>query len=408
MAVTVTREMMNQYSSATAGGTTVPDLFIRDVDEFIPFIKDVNADFIKKIPTKGTVNKLKYEWGDGDLTPTEVKATSTVNSSALAFDVDFSKYVQQYDVILNVNTGEQLRVTAEPTTASLTVVRGHGGSTPAAVTTGNTFRILGPAVPEGADTPNSPSSQGSLDFNYPQIFEYSWAYTHRGRVTPTYEVKSDRFKHEMKLKMQEAARDLNRTAIFGLRSQGNGSGTPSTTGGARQFAKAHVTDLTGNPIELNHLLDLLQNQYEDVGSSSMSKEMWMTPTTKRILNSFLNPIRMANVSDAKLNMTLDSIETDFGTITMKTDTEFLNGEIFTFNFSDLGRYAYEGGNWVTGLMSTEGWYDRGFLRGDFGFKWPAPRRRGAILGISTDKTDYPNYDVQGLHLSPTNVINIEP
>lgn len=408
MAVTVTREMINQYSSATTGGTTVPDLFVRDVDEFIPLMSEVNADFIKKIPSKGSVNKLKYEWGEGDLTPTIVQATSGIGAATTTLPVNYPAYVQQYDVILNETTNEQFRVTAEPSGSNLTIVRGHGGSTPAAIGTSDQLRILGPAVPEGADTPNSPSSQGSLDYNFPQILEYSWTMTHRGRVTPTHEFKSDRFKAELKRKMEEAARDLNRFAIYGLRSQGQGDTiAPSTTGGARQFAKAGVIQKGGDAIELNDLFDMFQDRYIDVGNN-FAKEVWMHPADKRIMNSFLNPIRMATVTDAKLNMTLDSLDTDFGTITFKTDTEFPRGELYTFNFSDLARFTYEGGNWKTGMFSTEGWYDRGFLRGDFGFKWAAPRRRGAILGFSTDTTDYENYNAMGLQVNVANTVNVTP
>lgn len=396
--------MINQYDSNTSGGTTVPELFMRDVDEFIPLMSDVNADFIKKIPTKGSVKKLKYEWGEGDLTPTVIEATTAVGAGATSIDVDFGTYAQHYDVILNETTDEQFRVTAEPSGNTLTISRGHGGSTPAAINPGDQLRILGPAVPEGADTPYSPSSQGSLDFNFPQILEYSWVMTHRGRVTPTHEFKSDRFKIELKRKMEEAARDLNRIAIYGLRNQGAGDTVdPSTTGGARQFAKAGVMQKSGDPIELNDLFDMLQDRYLDVGNN-FAKDVWLHPADKRIMNSFLNPIRMATVTDAKLNMTLDSLDTDFGTITFKTDTEFPRGELYTFNFKDLGRFTYEGGNWKTGMFSTEGWYDRGFLRGDFGFKWAAPRRRGAILGFSTDTTDYENYDKMGLQVAVTNNI----
>ncbi len=395
----VTREMINSYPQSVAGGTTVDGLFIRDVDEFIPLMKDTDAKFIRNINASGTINKLKYEFGEGDLPPREVQLTDAVTDGVeTTFTVDFPKYVQKYDVLWIPATDEQVRVTADPTT-TLTVVRGHGGSTPAAIPAGAEIKILGPAVPEGADTPESPSSQGDLDYNYPQIFEYSWSVTHRGKVTPTYEVKSDRFKWELKRKMEEAAMDLNRTAIYGLRSAGDGTATnPSTTGGARQFAKANrIEKVGGAPLELSDFLDALELQYKDVGQSEMSKTFYGTIRTKRILNSFLNPLRRATVTDAKLNLTMDTIDTDFGEIKFVVDEEFPEGEMYSFNFKDIKRLTYEGGSWKTGMFSTNGWYDRGFLRGDFGFNWAAPRRRCAIIGFSSDPSDYPDYDSVGIN-----------
>src|SRR5690606_24584494 len=163
----------------------------------------------------------------------------------------------------------------------------------------------------------------------------SWSITHRGKVTPTYEIKSDRFKWELKRKMKEAALDLNRTAIFGQRSPGDGTATnPSTTGGARQFAKANRVELTGEPLELSHFLNALEMQYKDVGLSEMSKTFYGNVRSKRILNSFLNPLRRATTTDAKLNLTMDTIDTDFGEIKFVIDEEFPDGELYSFNFKD--------------------------------------------------------------------------
>lgn len=404
----VTREMINSYPQSVAGGTTVDDLFIRDVDDFIPLMKDTDAKFIRNITASGTVNKLKYEFGEGDLPPREVKVTTAVtDGTETTIEVDHPEYIQQYDVLWVPETDEQMRVTDRPD-STVTVTRGHGGSTADAIAVGTEIKILGPAVPEGADTPDSPSSQGNLDYNYPQIFEYSWSITHRGKVTPTYEIKSDRFKWELKRKMKEAALDLNRTAIFGLRSPGDGTATnPSTTGGARQFAKANRVELTGEPLELSHFLNALEMQYKDVGLSEMSKTFYGNVRSKRILNSFLNPLRRATTTDAKLNLTMDTIDTDFGEIKFVIDEEFPDGELYSFNFKDIKRTTYEGGSWKTGMFSTYGWYDRGFLRGDFGFVWAAPRRRCAIVGFSSNPADYENYDAVGLPVSFVNNVTVE-
>lgn len=385
--------MLNSQPQSVAGGTTVNDLFIRDVDDFIPLMKESDAKFIRNITASGTVNKLKYEFGEGDLPPREVVVTAQALVGADNIQVDFPKYVQQYDILRNKRTNEQFRVNAVPGATLTGLVRGHGGSTPMQMEINDVLMILGPAVPEGADTPDSPSSQGSLDYNYPQIFEYSWATTHRGRVTPTYEVKSDRFKWELKRKMDEAALDLNRTAIYGLRSAGDGTGTvPSTTGGARQFAKANQVDVLTAPLTLAHFLNALELQYKDVGKSEMSKTFYGTIRAKRIVNSFINPLRRANVSDAKLNLTVDSISTDFGDIKFVVDEEFPDNELYSFNFKDIKRTTYEGGSWKTGMFSTNGWYDRGFLRGDFGFVWAAPRRRCSVVNFDTNPASYPDYD----------------
>jgi len=393
---TLTREMMNQYSSAVAGGNTPPDLFVRDIPDFIPLVTRHDAPLAKAVKTGSEVTVLKSEWGEGDLTPTRVKTAAAVaDATTLNITVDAPKAIQKYDVLYFTDNGEQVRVnTINDSTGVLTVFeRGHGGSTAAAHNSQVEIIILGPAVPEGANTPDSPFQQGDLDYNYPQIFEYSWKYTHRGRVTPTYEIKSDRFKEELRRKMLEATRDLDLTMLYGLRNQGDGQGSnASTMNGVRAGTIQNRIDLAGAPLTLLSVLDLLEQIFKKVGQSEMAKTLYGDAFTKRLINSFLNASRRSTAMDAKLNLTLDVIQTDFGDIKYVTHYNWSPGEVHLLNINDFSRHAYKGGNWTSGLFSTEGWYDRGFLRGDFTLKMPAPSRRGALVGFSVDPTDYPDLD----------------
>lgn len=400
MPVSLTRDMVNSYSTAVTGGTTPADLFIRDVPDFIPIIGRTDVSFIKTLGTGKTGKMLKMEYGSGDVAPRTVNLTAAVlDGVATGLTVDVASSLQVYDMLYFPDNGEIARVTALPGTASpnVTVARGHGGTPAAAHASGLNVLIIAPAVPEGADTPYSPIAQGEVDWNTYQILEYSWVFTHRGRVVPTYEVQTDRFKHEVKKKMEEAALDLNNLAIYGVRALGDGSKTnPSTTAGVRQATTHNRFNLNAAPLTLATFMDMFQQIYLDVGQNNMAKTVFLNPFSKRIVNSFFNATRRTSGGDAKMSIKWDTVETDFGEIRFIIQYDWPKGEAFAVNTEDCKRHAFEGGNWSTGLMSTDGWYDRGFLRGDFGFSWQAPRRRGALVNFSTARADYPNIDkVQG-------------
>lgn len=390
MAATISRRMVNSRSSAD-GGTTPSDLFIRDVDEFIPYLERDDTPLVRMIPTGGSADKLKHEHGQGYLTPRTTTVTGAHNNSTTSFTFGNPERLQQYDILYY--NGEKLWVQDAAPTNPVTVTRGYGGTTAVTFSGGETVQVLGPAVPEGVDSPSSPHTQGDLDWDTFQIFEYTWSLTHRAKHTPTYEFKSDRFKAMLKRYMTEAAIDLENFAIFGTRYLPANDSDATMTRGMIAATTANVTDLNGDPITLRLFLDGQQAVFQDVGLNDMGKTVILTPFLKRVVNSWFNPSRRSTTTDAKINMTFDSIDTDFGTYKFVIHHNQPTGYMNILNLKDIKRMTYEGGNWSTGMFATQGWYDRGFLRGDFGFIWPAARRRSMYQECSETAGDYPDLDV---------------
>ena len=393
MAATITREMINSRSSAD-GGSVPAGLFIRDVKEFIPYIDRDDTPLVKMIPTGSPENILKYEHGQGYLMPQTVTVTTAANDSITTIELSNANLVQQYDVLFNPLTEERLWLQVAPGANPITVVRGYAGSTAAAIADDTVLTIVGPAMPEGVNSPQSPSIAGDLDWDTFQILEYTWYVTHRGKVVPNYEYKTDRFKAELKRKMVEATRDLEMIALYGLRYLPANTTDGTTTRGLIAATTANVSDLNGAPLTFADFLDLEQQKWLDVGSD-LGRTIVCSAQDKRIWNSMLNPMRRITGSDASVNLTMDSFKTDFGTYTFVVHYNFPTGQSRIINTKDITRKPFEGGNWTSGLMSTQGWYDKGFLRGDFGYIWPVARRRSALIDYSTDPGDYPYYDMVG-------------
>jgi hypothetical protein len=114
---------------------------------------------------------------------------------------------------------------------------------------------------------------------------------------------------------------------------------------------------------------------------------------KRVFNSFFQPARRMSKSDSKMKLTWDEVETDFGVLKFVVNYKMPNNELFIWNPEDAKLHAYKGGKWSSGLYSTQGWYDRGFLRGDYGAIFQGDRRRLRVHNFSTTAADYPNLDV---------------
>lgn len=259
---------------------------------------------------------------------------------------------------------------------------------------GETVQLLGPAIPEGADAVDSPIQMGEVFETYPNIYEYTWKYSARARVTPNYEVKTDQFKAQRNKKMKEAALDLNRDLLSALKNKGDASGSnPSSIGGLREATATYTQNVGGAALTWLRIMNLLQTVYIDVGADAMGKTFMGSFFQKRIFNSFFQKSRRTGNMDDSLKLYWDEVDSDFGKLKFVINYDMDDDELICWNPEDASLDHYENGNWSTGLYSTQGWYDRGFLRGDFGAIFEAARRRARWFGISTNTGDYSNLDV---------------
>lgn len=391
----VTREMVTQYNT-TQGGQIPDGLFIRDVPDFIKFMRRQDNPMLKLVPDGRERDKLKWEFGEGDLMPKTDLTTASFTTTDTVINVTNQKYFQKYNLVRVPSTGEQFLVVGFPSSSAIQVIRdwptqdGVGSSTSGAVT----LQIIGVAMPEGADAVESPINMGTIDWTAPEIMEYTWSHSHRGRNTPNYETKTDAFKAESAKKMKEAARDLNALLLHGLRYLGSpGSQLPSTMGGLRQATNVYTKGMSSAPLYWIDMMTLMQTVYQDVGQSDMGKTLMGGMFAKRIFNSWFQKSRITNSTDSKLKLNWDSVETDFGVIKFVLNYECDDNELFLWNPPDTHLDHYKGGTWSTGLYSTKGWYDTGFVRGDYGAIWEAPRRRAYWSAFSVNPSDYPNLDV---------------
>ncbi len=396
MAQTVlTRQMMTQYSTGITGGGIPAGLLIRDVPDFIQYMKRQDVPMLAKIPKKGSKKMLIWEYGEGDTAPTEDTLAESLDNSKTDFDVAHGEYFQIWDL---VKVQDEVMLVTAITGDNLTVTRGWGSTSPlTSANVSDPIYILGPAVPEGVDAPRSPVTRGETFETYPQILEYTFPMSHRAEVTPNYQHKGNNRQAVLKQFMIEAATDLDNLALNGIKNKGDGGGdstdNPSTLGGLREATTANVTDLNGDPITFRTFMDAAQSVASDVGEANMATEVMGGYDMKRIWDSWFQQSRMGTLKDGKFKMDWKSVETSLGEFTFNVNYKMKAGELIVWRPEDTGLYHYEGGNWATGQYTTQGWHTVSFLRGDFGFIFEGDRRRFRFEDISLADADYPYLDV---------------
>ena len=185
------------------------------------------------------------------------------NNSATSLTVDSDgdiKFVTAGTTLVNLNTGEVMRASADCSGTTLTVERNVGG-TSSTITDNDDIAIIGHAAVEGSTSPTALAYDPTTDFNYTQIFKTPVQIS--GTLQNTYlRTGSKEQENVMKaLKMHMA--DIERSFFWGRRHIANGSTNQPTryTGGLTTMITS-VTDAasgfaTANTITENEFDQLL-------------------------------------------------------------------------------------------------------------------------------------------------------
>lgn len=401
MAGTVTNSIMNSYSDAVSGGTTPAALNITTIPDWSTKLRRTDTPLLKlvggiKEGAAPTNPELKALWGWSSPDPVRDQLAEALDDSETVVTVDRGNYFQVGNV-LRVDE-ERFLVTAISGN-DLTVLRGFQGSIAAVHDDDSPVYILGVAIRENQDDPLSPITQGETDFNYPQIMIWTWEFSQRSRVTPTWESKNysgTRDQQELRKKMEKTAPVfLERTLLEGLRHLGAPGTEPSTMGGFMQ--PSYITtqaDLNGAPLTEYDFFSNLQTVYNLVGQDDMAKTFIVSGFGKRIINSWYNDTRRTTGGDTKISVKWDSIESDFGTVRFIIDYQLdalgRQGYMFAVNPEDITLRPYHSSTgWQTGDLATQGWYTHGFLRGDFTAIFKNCDSNLMIYDFSTSAAAYP-------------------
>jgi hypothetical protein len=394
VASTTTNRSLTQYS-----GDTPSDLFIRDVPDWMRMLRRQDTPFTKLISTTSApdVPMLKAEFGWGSPDPVQDTLAAAINSTGATTITVTNVGYWSVGRVAEIDS-EQLRVESVNTgTSAVGVTRGFAGTTAATHTNGSTVYFYGVALKELEDDPESPITQGEVDFNYHMIMSFSWVLSNRANITPTYETRNfsgDRDAQELRKKMEYTAPlAMERQFLYGQRALGSTSGASAMGGLAQTSFVTTRTSIGGTttPLTEYDFMNGLQTVWQLVGSDMMPDTAMLDAFGKRIVNSWYNSSRRTSGGDSKISVKWDEIETDFGTIKFVTNWQLKDrAQIHVFRPEDIKRRAYASSTgWQKGKLVTQGWYTHSFLRGDFTLIPQNPDSRLLLYNYSITNTDYP-------------------
>ena len=245
MAATVQR---GTGTSANTQSTQYERDVTRGLQELDPSVTPFTLILQKEGSRKAT--HYKFEWNElgGDFNGAgyapQVDAVNTTTGTGTSVTVDNGAYFTIGDVVKVARTAELMRVSSISTN-TLTVTRGVGSTSPAALADNDDLFILGSSFAEGSAKAGASTHQEQAKFNYTQIFKHSAAASNTAQAMNNY--LGDQRKIERTKIARKHKEGIERAFLFGERNRdATDTAAPiNFTGGVLYWATSNGSTVSG-------------------------------------------------------------------------------------------------------------------------------------------------------------------
>jgi len=222
----------------------------RRIPQYVNVFLELNKDVAPLMVILDRTGRIKpvgqnsfFHFEEDDLPQVvETNGTQTSGDTSIEVTTGHGVRVRARDVLYCPRTDEQMTVTSVATD-TLTVVRGHGGTTAAALEDDEDLQILASTFADGSGAPDSLTSEPTRVLNYLQIEKESVDLSGRNLETDNYGPEEKARTHKLatrRLMMKE-----EKSLLFGRLDDGTAGATRVTTGGVYHWVTTNITNPAG-------------------------------------------------------------------------------------------------------------------------------------------------------------------
>lgn len=324
----------------------------------------------------------KVEWIEDTMSP----YTTTMDESGfddsetdLTVASGTGSYFRQGDII--AVESEYMLVTAV-STDTLTIVRGYGGTTAAAHTTGNTVTLLTRAMPEGADATTGHTTTTSQPYNYSQIISEAAKATKTAIAIKKYGIADEMDYQVGKLfanggQAGKLAQFLQRTFYYGKRVQRTASAYGSM-GGFGVFVTTNVTNLSSASLQRSDIHTKIR-QIRDAGGmcTHLVTGSWGLEKINGMYEGSIRTTRDETRGGSEITM----VKTPHGEVEVVYDWMCPAGYMYFLNQEKCGWLPVR--PFEAGKIAEQGDYFVTDVVGEYTFGIANEESHGLIYGFST-------------------------
>ena len=252
--------------------------------------------------------------------PSVTLTAAVADGAATTFTVGSTADIVPGDMLMAESTQEIVQVLTVPSATSLTVTRGVGSVSAAAIANGVSLRAVGNAFEEGSVRPSAVSIIATRYVNNTQIFRNSWAVTKTAAAIP--QIAGAGYVSESKQDCAALhAMAIEKALFFGQKFMGTKNGQPFHTmeGIVRRVTDAAPSNITTmgattNWTQLEAALDPTLQTVTDPKGGNI-RTMFVGGTARRVLHNIarLNSSYQITTAETAWGLQIDTIKAPRGT-----------------------------------------------------------------------------------------------
>lgn len=190
----------------------------RDLSDMLSTIVADQPRFISGFRTVGNAYNTKHEWNEDLIGGRSIKAATVSGSTVTVSAADAKKVVAGTQVTVAGDSALFEVQSVSGTTVTLTL-KGANGSKTTFPKANDVLKIVSTPIVEGSDKGEETYHQIGNEWNATQIFRKEIILTGTALATNTYGNVDNNIARQTSFALQELARDLNRVALFGVRTE---------------------------------------------------------------------------------------------------------------------------------------------------------------------------------------------
>lgn len=372
-----------------SAGATLPEI-VEDVSDIVSIVSPYETPLLDHLgDAPRSAASTYHEWLEDDLLPNkdQIDQDSWTDATAdTTFGVAHSDRFRVGDQIKAGTSTEIMFVTAVGA-GTITVQRGYGGTTAAALSDGLGLFILGNAALEGDDAPNARFTNRVRRGNWTQIF--SAAVRASGSELAVRKIAvSDELDYQKQERLRELLRDLESTVINGAAPAVNQQGSSSVRRTMKGIIPSIATNIFKPGVEsfpsdgdlTEQQLNLaLRNIWES--ASSRIDTIVVNGYQKRRINSFITASRKFGPSDETYRDIVSVYESDFGVCRVILCRSVPADTILLLDSSRIDVLPLGGRSFQYKPLASTGDFETGEVIGEYTMEFRNEQAHGIISGL---------------------------
>lgn len=290
-----------------------------DVSDILSAILLDDTDFISMLGVSNeTAKQTKHQWVEDALNANTIIQSggnsflSGTTATVVTFSASHLARITAGTLLRDVISGASEVVQVVSVGAvSATVVRGAGSTSAVAHKVSATWRIIANARPQGMAGPKDASTTRGFKFNYTQIFSKGVKLTGTAEAIEHYGIAAED-DYQIDLRMRELKRELDQSALMGVRIGDVSSSVYTNMGGLISFSSVINTTNVNKTVETltPSVLNAMAKQVFDAGGTP--DMVVMGAVQKQKFSLFDQEFRRSTLDTRRAGFTNDEFVTDLG------------------------------------------------------------------------------------------------